>query len=260
MDAVERIKKITKETEVMHKNALAEGRTEECIKIIEKIEAMSSEVLKEVSDTRRVLVELADFKKSGAEEAKVRSVGRSFLQAMKEFEGTQETYKAKYRKQLERQYKLVYPDGGVDLGLMTDSQTSLLLTQQIFRLSEDSRARKELESMRARNSEMQELEKGVEEVRLMFEQISMLVSQQGDAIDKVEDYVIEIQGNVKDTVTVLDQSVEKHRARQRRRRILFLVMLMVLMVLLGIILNEIFPSLIPGIFNIIFGSGFKNGA
>lgn len=239
---------------MLHKNALAEGRSEECIKIIEKIEVLAGKVLEEGSDTRRVLAEMRECRKTGGEEAKVRSVGRAFLQAMKEFEGKQEAYRLKYRQQLERQYRLVYPDGeGSDLGLMTESQTSLLLTQQIFRLSEDSRARKELESMRARNAEMHQLEKGVEEVRAMFEEISVLVREQGEMIDKVEDYVIEIQGNVRDTVDVLGKSVEVHKARQARRRLGVLIAAGILFFLLVIIVNELFPDLFPAIFSAIFG-------
>lgn len=253
-NAAQRIKNITRETEILHKNALAEGRTEECIKIIEKIEAMTVVVLKEGSDGRKLLNEIKGMILSGGEEAKARSVSRSFLQAMKEFEGTQEAYKAKYRQQLERQYKLVYPEGKVDFGFLSDSQTSIVLSQQIFRLSEDSRARKELESMKARDAEMRLLEKGVEEVRQIFEEISMLVREQGDMIDKVEDYVIEIQGNVRDTVAVLDKSVQVHKARQKKRRLAFSVGVMVLTVLLGIIVNELFPQLIPGIFEMIFGA------
>ena len=253
MDAVQRIKNITRETEVLHKNALAEGRTEECTKIIEKIEAMTIVVLKEGSEGRKLLTEISRMTKSGGEEAKVRSVSRSFLKAMKDFEGKQEAYKAKYRQQLERQYKLVYPEGKVDFGPLSDSQTSLILSQQIFRLSEDSRARKELESMKARDVEMHQLEKGVEEVRQMFEDISMLVREQGDMVDKVEDYVIEIQGNVRETVAVLVKSVEMHKARQKKRRLAFAVGVVVLTTLLGIIVNEMFPQLIPGIFEMIFG-------
>lgn len=256
MDAVQKIKKITRETEVLHKNALAEGRTEECIKIIEKIESMTVVILEEGTDARKVLGEMSEMrKKGGGEEAKVRSVTRSFLQAMKEFEWIQEAYKSKYRQQLERQYKLVYPEGTVDFGPLSDSQTSLILSQQIFRLAEDSRVRKELESMKARDAEMNQLEKGVEEVRQIFEDISILVREQGDMIDKVEDYVIEIQGNVRETVTILEKSVQVHKARQKKRRMAFAVSVMILTVLIGIILNELFPNLIPAIFEYIF-SGF----
>lgn len=250
---------ITKETEVLHKNALAEARTEECIKIIAKIESMTVVVLEEGSDARKLLGQMSGMKKSGGEEAKVRAVSRSFLQAMKEFERKQEAYKTKYRQQLERQYKLVYPEGTVDFGPLSDSQTSLILSQQIFRLSEDSRARKELESMKARDAEMHQLEKGVEEVRKMFEEISMLVREQGEMIDKVEDYVIEIQGNVRETVAILEKSVEIHKERQRKRRMAFAFGVMVLAVLLGIIINELFPNFIPGIFEMIFG-GFSGEA
>ena len=107
--------------------------------------------------------------------------------------------------------------------------------------------------MKARDAEMHQLEKGVQEVRQMFEEISMLVREQGEMIDQVEDYVIEIQGNVRDTVAVLEKSVEIHKERQRKRRLAFAFGVMVLSGLILIIINELFPDFIPAVFEYIFG-------
>lgn len=245
LESVEKIKKFTRETEVLHKNALAEAKTEECIEKMAQVEKLVSAVLKEATETRKLISALQQNKKDGPEDAKVRSVSRTFLQAMRQFERVQEDYRERYRKQLERQYRLINPDGNqsdLNLAQLTESQTSLLLSQQIFRLSEDSRARRDLELMRQRNAEMHELEKGIEEVRVMFEEISVLVCQQGDLINKVEDYVVEISGDVKKANAALDKTLEIHKKKQAMRRVSFLISLTVLVFIFLVIIDSLFPN------------------
>lgn len=238
---------------MLHRNSLAEARTEECVKLIMKIEALAGQVLEEASTTRKVLANLKATANS-SNGAKIRAVGRAFLKAMSDFDKRQEAHRVKYRKQLERQYKLIDPSGSdQDLAQLTGSQTSLVLTKQIFRLSEDSRARRELESMKARDEEMHQLEKGVQEIRILYEEIATLIQEQGEAIDKVEDYVIEIQDDVKKSVAILEKSVEIHNAKQRRRRLGFLLGLTLLLILIGIIFNELSPEFIPYLMKKLFG-------
>lgn len=161
LESVERIKALTGETEVLHKNALAQADTEECVKIIAKIEGLVAVVLREATGTRRIISDLV--KKEGSPEtAKVRSVSKKFLQVMRNFDQVQADYRQRYRNQLERQYRLINPSGSqsdlslsdLNLAQLSESQSSLLLSQQIFRLSEDSRARRDLEAVKQRNAEM----------------------------------------------------------------------------------------------------------
>ena len=247
LEAVNIIKKITAETEVLHKNALAEARTEECVKLIGKIEELVGSVLREAAETQKLLRTLKEKEKNGREGAKIISVSRAFLEAMRNFERVQEDYRERYRKQLERQYRLIDPNSSqhsIDIGQMNDSQTSILLTQQIFRLSsEDSRARRELESMRTRNTEMHHLEKGIEEVSKLFAEISVLVEEQGDSINRVEEYVVQMGDDVEKAHTFLEKSVEMHKKQQARKRVALLIGITILLILVLIILNELVPKL-----------------
>lgn len=248
--SVGRIKSISKASKVLHKDALAEARSEECLKLIGRIEELAGEVLEEASSTRKLLSQLNSIasypssKEFQMIRAKIKSVSGAFLKVMSEYERQEREYREKYRRQLERQYRLIDPNASQeDLSGLSSSQTSILLTKQIFRLSEDARLRRELESMKARDEEMNQLERSVQEIRILFEEISVLVQEQGESINRIEDYVIEIQGNVKATTVALEKAVQVARIKQRRRRTTFLIGLTVLTILILIILNELFPSL-----------------
>ena len=248
MDAVEAIRKWTRRTETLHKNALAEARSEETTKLLAEVEEAVQSTLNESKKARECLTGLQKHK-SGREGAKIRSVSRQLLEETREFERIQAEYREKYRKQLERQMRLIDPTG--EAGMignlnLSDSQTSLLLSQQIFKHADDTKARLLLQSLKERNTEIHELEKGVEEVRQLFAEIAAIVNEQGDQIDKVEEYVQEVCGNVEKTVGHLDQTVEIHRKKQARRRAAMLISVVILALLVGIIANEL------GLFSLIY--------
>ena len=258
MDAVERIRRHTKTTETLHKNALAEARTETNPKLMGEVDETVKRVLAESNETRAVLGELQRHK-TGREGAKIRAVGRVFLQVTGSFERVQDEYRERYRKQLERQYRLIDPTGGHDgepLQLSeliggeslkwSDSQTSLRLSQQIFKLPDDSNARRQLESLKERNAEMNQLARGVEELHCLFTEIAALVNEQGDQINKVEDYVLEMCANVEKTTGILDEAIEIHKRKQAKRRTVLLVSSVILAGLLVIIANEL------GLFSILY--------
>lgn len=235
-ESVERIKKYTSESEILHRRVLAESRREESVRLIGKIESLVSGVLLEACEARKCLKCLSQFQGNGP--MKIKSVGRSFLSVMRDFERVQEEYRERHRRQFERQCLLIDPSmSATDLAKLSDSQTSLLVAQQLFRLDSDplGGAQRQLADMRDRNTEMQHLERGIEDIRVLFQDISVLVMAQGDLVSRVEDYVLEIQGNVDDSLQVLEKSVEVNRGAQRRRQLWFLISLIILIVLILII-------------------------
>lgn len=253
MDSVERVKKFTKATEVLHRNALAEARTEESLKLMEKVDEIVGAVLQESKATRAAIGDLQRHK-TGREGAKIRSECRRFMEAMGSFEGVQEEYRERYRQQLDRQCRLIDPESQQQTGPvpLSDSQTSLMLSQQIFKLADDSKARRQLEILKERNTEMHQLEKGIAEVRALFAEISALIGEQGDQIDTVEDYVLEVCANAAQTVAVLDQTVAMHRKKQSRRRAAIMIGVVILTLLLGVILNEL--GLFPLMYRLLGGN------
>lgn len=235
----------------MQKNALAEGRSEEIKKIIENMEIIGKEIICEASATRKIFKELQSYVKIDPNILlKIRGIGSNFLGVMEEFERVQKVYSEKCRKQIDRQLMLIDPSGNVNglnsevlSGGKDDRVSSPLNHQiQIFRLSEDSRARRELEleSLKGQRNEMQKLEKGLQEIHSLFQDIRVLIQEQGDTIFRIQDLVDDIEGNVKKTVGELEKKSEREMKRQRRRRWFMGIGLLVLIGLVLIIFNELF--------------------
>ena len=235
----------------MQKNALAEGRSEEKKKIIENMDIIDKEIICEASAARKIFQELQSYVKIDSNILlKIRGLGSNFLRVMEEFERVQKVYSEKCRQQIDRQLMLIDPSGNglnaemLSVGDGKDDRVSSPLNHQIqiFRLSEDSRARRELEleSLKGQRDEMQKLEKGLQEIHSLFQDIRMLVQEQGDTIFRIQDLVDDIEGNVKKTVGELEKKCEREMKRQRRRRWFLGIGLLVLIGLVLIILSELF--------------------
>jgi t-SNARE complex subunit (syntaxin) len=117
----DRIENLKGEIELLHKNALMTVDEGEAVRIGKKIEAASLLAATESSNVRRLLKVLDEetrtqnnFDLSESDlrlrQSKQRALCKRFMKLMEEFELMQRECKAKYQKQMERQYLLVKPD------------------------------------------------------------------------------------------------------------------------------------------------------
>lgn len=115
----DRIEKLKGEIEQLHRNALMTVDEEDAIRIGKKIEAASLLAATESSNVRRLLKSIDEENRrlEGLSESdlrlrqsKQRALCKRFMKLMEEFEVMQKECKAKYQKQMERQFLLVKPD------------------------------------------------------------------------------------------------------------------------------------------------------
>lgn len=115
----DRIEKLKGEIEQLHKTALMTVDEGEAVRIGKKIEAASLLAATESANVRRLLKALDEETKMETElsesdlrlrQSKQRALCKRFMKLMEDFEDMQREYKAKYQKQMERQYLLVKPD------------------------------------------------------------------------------------------------------------------------------------------------------
>ena len=115
----DRIEKLKGEIEQLHRNALMTVDEGDAVRMGNKIEAASLLAATESANVRRLLKVLdeetrreTDLSESDLRlrQSKQRALCKRFMKLMEEFESMQRECKAKYQKQMERQYLLVKPD------------------------------------------------------------------------------------------------------------------------------------------------------
>lgn len=243
------VHQLTKEVEALHKSALlmadAQGLAELSGKIEIKLKAASINIESSRKNLKLLDAEMLEYPEKTspeyrANQTKHRSMCNHFLKIVAAFERMQETYKNKYRTQLERQYLIMKPDATREEldQLAQSSQTSFMLTQQVFK-SDILQAEKILSNMKERHEEIMMIEKSMSEIQAMFNDIAMLVNNQGDMINTVDEYIRETKANVQSATEALKKRAEIERKRQIKRITLYFIGAAILIILLAVIGYEL---------------------
>jgi len=103
-------------------------------------------------------------------------------------------------------------------------------------LSSRVQAGQTLQVMQDRHKEIQQLEKGMQELHEMFLDISFLVSQQAYTIDRVGEYVDSSREATQQAAEVMTEVVVKQRRAQRRRWFIAGIGTVILVILVVIII------------------------
>lgn len=115
----DRIEALKGEIEQLHRNALMTVDEVDAVRLGKKIEAASLLAATEAANVRRLLKALDEETKRESvlsetdarlRQSKQRAICKRFLSIMEGFEAMQRDCRAKYKKQMERQYLLVKPD------------------------------------------------------------------------------------------------------------------------------------------------------
>lgn len=252
----ERMGKISRnieDIEGLHKKALSTHNLEEATRLGRLIDELVLRTNREGQALRRILAGLTEeterLSTGGLltpSDQRLRRTQQSrwsqkLLAIMNRFQIVQTTYQAKYRQQLERQYLIVKPSATrEELQRLTHSADSTtMLHQQIFAHANKAQAQTTLAQMRERHQEIQNIERSVQELHQMFLDISLVIEQQGELIDKIEDHVGSTLEYTENAAEEMKGAVVKQRRMQRRKWILLAIAL----IIIGIVVAAIVISL-----------------
>jgi len=87
-------------------------------------------------------------------------------------------------------------------------------------IKETNQAKEDLKMLENRHLEIMKLEKGISEINDMFIELSHLVSEQGETIDRIEDYVNNAAAEVESARGQLKEAEKKQKSARRMKFIL----------------------------------------
>lgn len=155
----------------------------------------------------------------------LQSLTKRFLEVVRRFEQTQERHADKKKSRLRRQVLLVNPnlpheevervlsgEAGVSAQVLFSPTKSPVLDPAKLKA-----AQTELAYMQERLAEMRKLEQGVSELRALMADIALLVAQQGETLERLEDYVRSTEEYVASGKTALRETVVSAALAQKRK-------------------------------------------
>jgi len=168
----------------------------------------------------------------------VASQSKRFQEVWSEYNDSQLNFRKKTKENLVKQTKIT---GQTNLSndqieqMIDEGKTDGLFGAQIH--EQTQQAKVTLQALQERHGEFMKLEKQIEEVAQLFQEIASLVASQGEMVDNIYQNVVASEINVEKGKDNLAQA-EKHKASARKKKIicailLFIVIFFVILVILA---------------------------
>lgn len=248
---IETMEKTIDAIERYHRQALSATSIEEATRLSRLIDELVTRNNDEAQKIRQILkavtAETEALKQGGKvspSDLRLRATQQSrsakkFMATMNRFQQMQTTYQTKYKQQLERQYLLVKPTATrEELDRLTEGNdgSSRLLNQQIFAMANRAQAQKTLAEMKERQHDIQSIEKSLRELHQMFVDMAMIVEQQGETLDKIQDYVASTVEYTEVAAGEMRGAVSRQKSLQKKKWIMVIICIIILIVV-GVILS-----------------------
>ncbi|KAF2470051.1 t-SNARE [Lindgomyces ingoldianus] len=174
------------------------------------------------------------FKKS-----QVDTLKRNFKAQLEDFQNEESSYSKRYREAIARQYRIVNPDAteqevqeaaNADWGDEGIFQTAL-------KSNRSGQASSVLGAVRARHNDIQRIEKTLEQLALLFNQLNEAVAYQEEPVKKVEDGTTNVLSDTGNANKQLDSGIASARRARKLKwwtLLTFIAIICILALILGL--------------------------
>lgn len=176
------------------------------------------------------------FKKS-----QVATLKRGFREQLSEYENEERSYRERYRDAIARQYRVVKPDATEDE--VQEAAEADWGDEGVFQTALKSNrstaAYTVLDTVRTRHHDIQRIERTLQELARLFEQLNEVVEVQGEMVANVENRADAVKNETERANAEIGKAVVSARRRQRLKWWLVGVIIAIL-VILGLVLGLYF--------------------
>jgi len=168
---------------------------------------------------------------------------KNFLQLMQVYEDIQNTCKNKSREGVTTQYRTVKPEATDEEIDTVIESGNIKFFSQAFVEDEKQEATKQLSYFQKRLQDVRYIEKSIQELHQLYEDVSLIITSQGDIVDNIESNIITSQIHVKNAVLNLNEAMQKKKS-SRKKMCCLLVILLLILIAAGIIAGIIVPKML----------------
>jgi len=168
-------------------------------------------------------------------------VAKQFVTALQNYTKVEQEYRKKQRERVQRQLKIVKPDATQDeVNAVLDGEGG----DQIFanavssstRYGESRAAYREVQD---RHNDIKKIERTLGEVAQLMNDMSVLVEQQGEAVEDIEQKAQEVEHNTAQGLTQTEKAVKYARSARGKRVICFWLTILLLLIIAAAVAGSI---------------------
>ncbi|RPD66276.1 t-SNARE [Lentinus tigrinus ALCF2SS1-6] len=172
---------------------------------------------------------------------------QKFVEVLQNYQQVERDYRQKYKQRVERQFRIVKPDATPDEVAAvvndTDGAGAQIFTQALSSSTRYGESRMVYREVQDRHQDIQKIERTLEELAQMFNDMSVLIAQQDEAIDHIQKTGQDVEMNTKAGLGETEKAV-KHARSARRKRIICFWLTLAIVAILALILGLYFG--LPG--------------
>ncbi|OJT14577.1 Syntaxin-like protein psy1 [Trametes pubescens] len=160
---------------------------------------------------------------------------QKFVEVLQNYQQVERDYRAKYRQRVERQFKIVKPDATPEevAAVVNDTNGAgaQIFTQALSSSTRYGESRTAYREVQDRHNDIQKIERTLEELAQLFNDMSVLVAQQDEGIDQINKVAIDVEADTGAGLKQTEIAVKHARAARRKRWICFIIAVIVVLVL-----------------------------
>ncbi|KAI0636840.1 t-SNARE [Trametes polyzona] len=166
---------------------------------------------------------------------------QKFVEVLQNYQQVERDYRAKYRQRVERQFKIVKPDATPEeIAAVVDDTNGAgaqIFTQALSSSTRYGESRMAYREVQDRHNDILRIERTLEELAQLFNDMSVLVAQQDEAIDQIGVSAANVKADMEKGLQQTEIAVKHARSARRKRWIcfgLFITIIALLALILGL--------------------------
>lgn len=178
--------------------------------------------------------------KDKAQKQQVQAAKSRFMGLLQEYQTVEKEFRKKVRERGERQYKIVKPDATQEeVNQVLETENPQIFSQALLNSNRYGDARGALREIQERNQDIKKIEKTLEELAQMFNEMAMLVEQQDETIATIETHANQVNTDMEAGLKHTEDAVIKARKARRKKWICFWISILILLIVAAIIVGVI---------------------
>ncbi|KAK7034591.1 hypothetical protein VNI00_012222 [Paramarasmius palmivorus] len=157
-----------------------------------------------------------------------------FVEALQEYQRTEQEHRFKVRERAERQFRMVKPDATAEevKQVVDNDQGGQIIMQALVsdsgRYAESRNAYSEVQS---RQEEIKKLEKSMAELAMLMNDMATLTEQQDFSFVSMEKTVLDVEADTRQGLAYTEQAVVSARSARKKRWICFSICIVIILVI-----------------------------
>ncbi|CAL1704878.1 unnamed protein product [Somion occarium] len=168
-----------------------------------------------------------------------------FVEGLQNYQQVERDYRARYRQRVERQLKIVKPDATPEEVNAAVNDTTgggdQIFAQALTTSTRYGESRAAYREVQDRHEDIRRIERTLEELAQLFNDMSVLVVQQDEAINVIQTTAGTVEHDTEAGLKQTEKAVKHARSARRKRWICFfllLVILAIIAIILGVVLGR----------------------